>query len=176
MNFTLLAALSAGFAVALGFVVVASMIRMVTSRYKERYLQETAIAVDEVLLSLPASRILDISLIFSAATAFVAVGAVGYYTGSLTLPKIIGVGLLAAVAAFPMPRVYLRLLKKQRMRKFNEQLEDALLSMSSSLKAGFSINQALEVIAQENRRPISFEFNLLIQNKLSFIIILYTKF
>ena len=163
MNFTLLAALSAGFAVALGFVVVASMIRMVTSRYKERYLQETAIAVDEVLLSLPASRILDISLIFSAATAFVAVGAVGYYTGSLTLPKIIGVGLLAAVAAFPMPRVYLRLLKKQRMRKFNEQLEDALLSMSSSLKAGFSINQALEVIAQENRRPISFEFNLLIQ-------------
>ena len=77
--------------------------------------------------------------------------------------KLAVVGILAACAAFPLPRVYLRFLRKQRMRKFNEQLEDALLSMSSSLKAGFSINQALEVIAQENRHPISFEFSLLIQ-------------
>ena len=49
------------------------------------------------------------------------------------------------------------------MTKFNEQLEDALLSISSSLKAGFSISQALEGIAKENRRPISYEFTLLTQ-------------
>ena len=53
--------------------------------------------------------------------------------------------------------------KKKRLEKFNEQLEDALLAMSSSLKAGFSINQALESVAGEKRNPISFEFNLLIQ-------------
>ena len=79
------------------------------------------------------------------------------------LVMVLIIGMLAAVAAFPLPRVYLRFLRKQRMRKFNEQLEDALLSMSSSLKAGFSINQALEVIANENRHPISFEFSLLVQ-------------
>jgi tight adherence protein B len=49
------------------------------------------------------------------------------------------------------------------MNMFNDQLEDALSSMSSSLKAGFSINQALEVVAEENKRPISVEFRLLVQ-------------
>ena len=42
-----------------------------------------------------------------------------------------------------------------------QQLEDALLSISGSLKAGFSINQALEVVANENRKPLSSEFSLL---------------
>ena len=35
--------------------------------------------------------------------------------------------------------------------------------MSSSLKAGFSINQAMDAVAHENRSPISFEFTLLMQ-------------
>ena len=163
MNYALLAALFTGIATALGLTVVINAVSALTVRYKEKYLQETAVVMDDVLLSMPPSRILDLSLIFSAAGAFAAVGAVGYYTGSLNLPKIAFIGLLASAASFPIPRLYLRFLKKQRMRKFNEQLEDALLSMSSSLKAGFSINQALEVIARENRHPISFEFNLLIQ-------------
>ncbi|MBO4648897.1 MAG: type II secretion system F family protein [Lentisphaeria bacterium] len=163
MDYTLLAALFTGLAVTLGLIVILDVISMIGNRYKERYLQETAVAVDDVLLSMPASRVLDLSLIVSAAAAFAAVGLIGYYTGSLTVMKSIVIGSIAAIAAFPLPKVYLNFLRKQRMRKFNEQLEDALLSMSSSLKAGFSINQALEVIAQENRRPISFEFNLLIQ-------------
>lgn len=35
--------------------------------------------------------------------------------------------------------------------------------ISSSLKAGFSINQALEEVAEQNIHPISVEFRLLIQ-------------
>jgi tight adherence protein B len=163
MNYTLLAALFVGLASSLGLIVIINAVSGVSARYKERYLQETAVVMDDVLLSMPPSRVLDFSLIFAAVGAFAAVGGVGYYTGSLNWPKIIIFGLIGAVAAFPLPRIYLSFLRKQRLRKFNEQLEDALLSMSSSLKAGFSINQALEVIAEENRHPISFEFNLLIQ-------------
>ena len=163
MNLTLLAALFAGLATTLGLIVIADGFSVISARYKERYLQETAVYIDDVLLSIPPGRVLDLSLIFSALAAFIAIGAVSYYTGGISLMKLAVVGILAACAAFPLPRVYLRFLRKQRMRKFNEQLEDALLSMSSSLKAGFSINQALEVIAQENRHPISFEFSLLIQ-------------
>ena len=163
MNYPLLAALFAGLAASMGLIVIINAVSAVSGRYKEKYLQETAVVMDDVLLSMPPSRVLDFSLIFAAAAAFAAVGGIGYYTGSLNWSKIIIFGLIGAVAAFPLPRLYLNFLRKQRLRKFNEQLEDALLSMSSSLKAGFSINQALEVIAQENRRPISFEFNLLIQ-------------
>ena len=73
------------------------------------------------------------------------------------------VGIIIAIVAFPMPRLYLKHLKKQRLIKFNEQLEDALGSMSSALKAGFSINQAIETIAAEDKRSISIEFRLLMQ-------------
>ena len=163
MDYTLLAALAAGLATSLGLVLIIGVGSALSAKYKERYLQETAVVMDDVLLSMPPARVLDLSLIFTAAAMFLAVGGIWYYTGSLSAPKIIIVSILAGVAAFPVPRLYLKILRKNRMRKFNEQLEDALLSMSSSLKAGFSINQALESLAQENRYPISFEFNLLIQ-------------
>jgi len=163
MDYTLLAALAAGLATSLGLVVIIGVGSSLSAKYKERYLQETAVVMDDVLLSMPPDRVLDLSLIFTAAAMFLSVGGIWYYTGSLSLPKIIIVSLLAGVAAFPVPRIYLKLLRKNRMRKFNEQLEDALLSMSSSLKAGFSINQALESLARENRYPLSFEFNLLVQ-------------
>lgn len=163
MNYTLLAALFAGLAAGMGLFVIVRVCSQLSSRYREKYLQETAVVMDDVLLSMPPSRILDFSLIFAALAAFSAIGIVAYYTGNLSWTKITLFGLAGAAAAFPMPRFYLMILRKQRLRKFNEQLEDALLSMSSSLKAGFSINQALEVIAQENRHPISFEFSLLMQ-------------
>ena len=57
----------------------------------------------------------------------------------------------------------LRLLRRQRLKKFNIQLEDALGMLSSSLKAGFSINQALEKVAEQDIHPIALEFRLLMQ-------------
>ena len=112
-----------GLASSLGLIVIINAVSGVSARYKERYLQETAVVVDDVLLSMPPSRVLDFSLIFAALGAFAAVGGVGYYTGSLNWPKIIIFGLIGAVAAFPLPRIYLGFLRKQRLRKFNEQLD-----------------------------------------------------
>ena len=40
---------------------------------------------------------------------------------------------------------------------------ESVLLVSSALKAGFSITQALENVASEKRHPISFEFTLLLQ-------------
>ena len=84
----------------------------------------------------------------------------------ITIVSIV-IGVLAALAVgaalFPIPRLILRLLKKQRLVKFNIQLEDALGMMSSSLKAGFSINQALEKVSEQDMHPIALEFRLLMQ-------------
>lgn len=163
MKMMILASLCAGLAATSGAYVLLMLFSSLSSRYKEKYVQETSAEIDDILLSLPPARILDMSLALSVVSGFIAVLSVGFYSESISVSKMVLVGLLAAVIVFPVPRIILRHLKKQRLKKFNEQLEDALLSMSSSLKAGFSINQALEVIAAENRKPISFEFNLLIQ-------------
>ena len=162
MNFTLIASICGGIAVGCVSIVIVEFFLFASNRYKEKYLEETAAEMDEVLLTLPPSKILELSLAVSALLSFIAVGVLTFHTENFSLTKTIITSLITFILSFPLPRLYLRHLKKERMRKFNEQLEDALLSISSSLKAGFSINQALESIAQENRPPISFEFNLLI--------------
>ena len=58
---------------------------------------------------------------------------------------------------------YARWLNARYVQKFNEQLTDALGTMSNALRAGFSINQAFESVAEANLHPISDEFSLLLQ-------------
>lgn len=161
MDLTLLASFSVAGAVICATIVIVEFFTFTSARYKEKFLEETAAEMDEVLLTLPPGKILDLSLALSALSAFIAVLAVGFYTDNLSIVRLVIVALIAAVAAFPIPRVILKHLRKERMNKFNLQLEDALLSISGSLKAGFSINQALDTVANQNRSPISFEFRLL---------------
>lgn len=73
------------------------------------------------------------------------------------------VGTLAGGSALFTPRLAVRFLRQQRLRSFNRQLEDALLTMSSALKSGFSILQAFEAVAKEERNPISQEFTVMLQ-------------
>ena len=86
----------------------------------------------------------------------------------LALPTAIltGVWFLAALAALlglGIPPVALRLAKRRRDARFIIQLVDALGSLSNSLKAGFSLPQAFDLIAREMDPPIKQEFGLLTQ-------------
>ena len=58
---------------------------------------------------------------------------------------------------------YARWLNMRYVRKFNEQLTSALDTMSNALRAGFSISQAFESVAEADLHPISDEFALLLQ-------------
>ena len=135
----------------------------VAVRYRERYLEEAKTELDDILIQLPASRLLDLSITLSAIGAILTVVLVSTKSEQMNW----SIGVLAALVVggmlFPVPRVVLRILRKQRLIKFNVQLEDALGMMSSSLKAGFSINQALEKVSEQDMHPIALEFRLLIQ-------------
>ena len=161
MSLTFFASLCVALAVICATIVIMEFFSFTSAKYKEKFLEETAAEMEDVLLTLPPGTIFDLSLALSAIAAFLATAAVGFYADELSIPRLVIVALIAAVAAFPVPRVILKHIRRERMNKFNLQLEDALLSISGSLKAGFSINQALDGIASQNRSPISFEFRLL---------------
>ncbi|MFA6568883.1 MAG: type II secretion system F family protein [Victivallales bacterium] len=159
----MIASLCAGVSVTFATLVIVEFASFVSARYKEKYLRETAVELDDVLLQMPAGRIFDLTIAISGLSAFLSLIVFGMASTNWSWPKAAFIAALAAVVTFPAPRLYLKFLGKRRIEKFNEQLEDALNSMSSALKAGFSINQAVEVIAAENRNPISIEFRLLLQ-------------
>ncbi|OGV51030.1 MAG: hypothetical protein A2X49_04565 [Lentisphaerae bacterium GWF2_52_8] len=157
------ASVCAGLAVTMATLVIVDFISYASIRYKERYIKEAAIELDDVLLQMPAGKIFDVSLAVSALVGFLALAVLCISSSNWSWAKSLIIGGGSALIAFPAPRLYLRFLKKRRLERFNEQLEDALSSMSSALKAGFSINQAIEVVAEENKKPISVEFRLLLQ-------------
>ncbi len=158
----LFASICAGLCVMFATTVIIEFISFTSGKYRERFLQEAAVEMDDVLLQMPASRIFDLSLAIASLSMFV-FGVLSYYISEeQNLWRTAFICFIAFLVAFPIPRIILRRMKKKRLQKFNDQLEDALLSMSSALKAGFSINQAIENVASENRYPVSFEFTLLI--------------
>lgn len=56
-----------------------------------------------------------------------------------------------------------RYLDNRRRAQFNEQLPEALSTMSNALRAGFSINQAFESVVDTGEKPISEEFQILMK-------------
>lgn len=89
---------------------------------------------------------------------------------AVLLQLLIGNPLIATAAGigiFFLPRPFFSYLRFQRLRKFEEQLPDALSYLSNSTKAGLSLTQAIEEVTQRAPVPISEEFSLILQdNKL----------
>ena len=56
-----------------------------------------------------------------------------------------------------------RWLDERRRTKFNDQLPEALATMSNALRAGFSISQAFESVVDQGEKPMSEEFAILQQ-------------
>ena len=67
-------------------------------------------------------------------------------------------GLLVAVILFCLPWYILRRLAQDRREKIEDQLADAMVSLSSAIRAGLSLAQAMEILAQQCPHPICQEF------------------
>jgi tight adherence protein B len=66
-----------------------------------------------------------------------------------------------------IPNFLLRIREAQRRYKFNAQILDMIMILSSSLKGGLSLLQALEVVVEEMPAPMSQEIGLLVrENKM----------
>src|SRR5579884_618264 len=63
-----------------------------------------------------------------------------------------------AIVGFYLPKFYIGRRQQQRLRKFEDQLTDALVMMSNALKSGSSFLQAIDMVARELPAPICEEF------------------
>ncbi|MDP4182890.1 MAG: type II secretion system F family protein [Bacillota bacterium] len=69
--------------------------------------------------------------------------------------------IMMAIIGWLFPTFFLRARIKKRVKSLNEQLSDAIVLISNSLKAGYSFFQAVDIVAKEMTGPISEEFGLL---------------
>jgi tight adherence protein B len=76
--------------------------------------------------------------------------------GSLAFGLLFGVFLICA------PWYLIRRMAEQRRQRIEDQLADAMVSLSSAIKAGLSLGQALEILADQCPRPICEEFRQIV--------------
>jgi tight adherence protein B len=69
---------------------------------------------------------------------------------------LLGVGVGAALAVSPV--MVLLMQRKRRFAAFDRQLPDALTMMKNSMQAGYTMNKAMQVIAEEMAAPVGEEF------------------
>ncbi len=81
-------------------------------------------------------------------------GVLGFTIAADSLPF----GLLYAVLVVCVPWYVVRRMAETRRMKIEDQLADAMVALSSAIKAGLSLGQALEILAQQCPRPICEEF------------------
>ena len=143
--------------------VLAAGVREAVDGVSDSYSRQASRELENLFLFIPAQRIASISRTASVIgffLGFLAVGSLGSPQGILT-------GAVAGALFFSLirviPQFVIHLLKVRRLEQFNVQLTEALVTMSNSLRAGFSVQQAFEAIVQEGRKPIAQEFGVFVQ-------------
>lgn len=117
--------------------------------YEEKYLKEAHRTLESMFLVIPVQNLIYLSIFCMIGVTLL----VGFIVN-------MAVGVVLGLPSFFLPIIGVRILKRKRAEKFVVQLVDALNSISNSLKAGFSLPQAMELIVREMPPPISQEFRI----------------
>lgn len=70
---------------------------------------------------------------------------------------------VAVLLGFFAPRTYVALRRGRRLRAFNDQLGDTINLMVNSIRAGYSIMQAMRAVSDEMGPPASVEYGRVVQ-------------
>lgn len=142
-------ALGAGFYLSL---VVMGVLSRSAQVYQERYVVKSAKDLGDLFLFISPRDLLLLNLAFMALSAMVAY---------------LAINLFAAIAAgalgFFFPSMFVKQYRARRLRKFNQQLVDALQALANGMKAGLTFQQSVEQVTHEAEAPLSQEFGLFIK-------------
>lgn len=130
-------------------------LRTALMRYRQVFTQTARLQLSEFFLFIDPMQLWVANLVLCIVVALVA----AVLTGS-------PVAMLAAVAGcIFLPRRWLKYLRRQRLRRFDAQLPDALLALASALRAGAGVGSALREIVGEAPVPLAQEFGLLMREQ-----------
>ncbi len=125
--------------------------------------EETSRQFADVFLFISPAKIARLGRMAALAAFFAFFIPLFSFTSAASTVAGIALGLAAGAFVFTLPARYAKIVRDRRRARFNEQLVDALGSMSNALRAGFSINQAFESVAETGEKPISQEFTMFLQ-------------
>lgn len=129
------------------------------SGYTEQTEERVRRLMDEQFIFLRLDHLWNVKTVLALVLGFAVYG----LTINFKEPFPVILGVAGGVAGFHAVEIVLYRMRIRRRRAFAEQLIDALVLMSNGLRAGYSVQQAFELVAQEAKPPISQEFELIMR-------------
>jgi tight adherence protein B len=71
--------------------------------------------------------------------------------------------LIGFISGFLYPKILLNSKRKKRIKKFNDGLQDMITTIISSMRAGYSFNQALMAVSEESSSPLKEEIEAVLK-------------
>jgi tight adherence protein B len=133
--------------------------RSAATDYAAAYSESTSRQMEDLFLFIPAKRVLELALASSAICFLIGFLLFGGADGSSVMTGA-GAGVVLAALGWTIPRTVMGVMRKRRLQRFNLQLVDSLVNMSNALKAGFSVQQAIELVVREGQNPLAQEFGM----------------
>jgi len=122
-------------------------------RYRDTFTHDARINMQEMFL------FVDERLLFRANIAAFFLVPVLVYLMSGTL--LFAVIVAAVIGVFP--KFSYAMMRRKRLKRFEAQLPDTIVNISSGLRAGASLPVAIEAVMREQGPPVSQEFSLLLR-------------
>ena len=118
--------------------------------YKDTFTESTDATMADMFMFVDATRLFYMNLM-----AMVIFPALIWILTRDTITTVVVFALFAL-----LPGIIYKRMRKKRMRKFEDQLPDALLMLSGAMRAGASLSIAMDSLVKEQPAPISQEFEL----------------
>jgi len=150
-----LAVMFAGFSLAIAFWIGQQLFAQAMQRYRNVLISDTKANLKEMFV------FIDISHLWPAVVCL----AMGVGLISWLLCDQVLVSFLLAMMGLFLPRFALNRAVRARTDKFEQQLPDALLAISSAMRAGVSLGVALKQVVQNAEAPFSQEFGLVLREQ-----------
>jgi tight adherence protein B len=132
--------------------VIFTVLAKAYEQYQERYVVKSMNDLSDMFLFIDARQLLVLNI-----ASMCLLGILSY----IVFNPILCVG--ATILGFFLPIMLVKHYRKQRIKKFNVQLVDALQAMANAFKAGLTFPQAIEHVAREAQPPLAQEFGLFVK-------------
>lgn len=152
-GFLLVVLLFAFFSVGLISFTLAPFLAKTYHKFHQKRTEKTTRKLEELYVEVRKKKL----FVFQAALPLI-FGGIGFIIFQNTAAAV-----ALAVFGFVAPSAAIKILEKKRREKFKTQLPDVLGILSSSLKAGLSLSQAIEVVVEEMPAPASQEFAMVMK-------------
>ena len=143
-------------AVVLVLLAVYQPVREAIARSGFRQKDQVARRLDEMFIFISVEGLHKIKWGVAASTGIMGV----LLSWEATPPVPFIVGALGGGLGFFLPEVVILIMRHRRRQAFSEQLVDGLVLMANGLRAGFSLQQAMDMLIEEMPAPICQEFEL----------------